>query len=239
MSCENVGNAQLESIAKETPKSILNGKRKYRYTKKCQWSPWEHESYLKAVNTFGYNWERISEYIGTKNPSQVRSHNYRLGASKEECIYRKHRTIVYNYIESNRESSFIKMQKIEPSDEIYQINIEKDLLDYMRHKCSDLPSKFTMNLDMAAWIGLELIMDEYLKQSYCSENLANCLSQPIEKAGESSAETASNTHPQVIRLNQNKSITQKMKQVVNAFNDIPKEENVHKTYYGKYFEYFE
>ena len=39
-----------------------------------RWTQEEHKSFIEAVNTYGKNWRKVANHIGTRNPTQVRSH---------------------------------------------------------------------------------------------------------------------------------------------------------------------
>jgi len=70
--------------------------------KQGRWSADEHSKYIKAVELFGKNWKKVSAYVETRTPSQVKTHARSLeNAKKREKKKKKKKKeerVAYDYL---------------------------------------------------------------------------------------------------------------------------------------------
>ena len=48
-----------------------------------RWSKNEHKRFLEAIKLYGKNWQKVHKYVGTRNPTQARSHAQKYFAKLE------------------------------------------------------------------------------------------------------------------------------------------------------------
>jgi len=79
------------------PDDILE-EEKVSTRKQGRWSADEHSRYIKGVVFFGYNWKKVSAYVETRTPLQVRMRAKRLESAKKKERHKKEERIIYDYL---------------------------------------------------------------------------------------------------------------------------------------------
>lgn len=181
---QNIKSNNSSSNACETIVSRIQsqGKRKTKQKvlsaniNKGAWTDKERSDFREGLRIYGRNWTKIAELIGTRTPTQVRTHNQKVNPNKNTYEEEKKRSYTYRFIEARRNIAREEIESFndgrgEDTKNNEQIKISKELWSQIE---SIVPA-LELSREIVIYIALESLLKqlEYSPSYYEQEKEIN------------------------------------------------------------------
>ena len=81
------------------------------YKPHVKWTNEEHEKLLKAVLSNGKNYEKISEYVGSRTKEQIRKHIYKIKHDQCKCSNKELVEVIKEKVKNHDQNQLTSEEK--------------------------------------------------------------------------------------------------------------------------------